>query len=87
MKTIFIRGDEAKSKPVSYGLIEKEKSNGVYPLTARGRHFKCFADEDKKDEREIYMKANAYLRAKYWWAIALVSAAFGWLMKVIESSL
>lgn len=64
LKTVL--RDRAKSKLLSYGLIEREKVNGVYPLTPRGRHFESFAKEDEAEKRELYMKRNAYLRAKYW---------------------
>lgn len=79
--------NEAKSKLISYRLIEKEKTNGVYPLTQRGRHFESFIKEDKIEKREAYMKANAYWRAKYWWLILIGGAILGWILKIIESHL
>jgi hypothetical protein len=41
----------------------------------------------KQYRRKEYMDANAYWRAKYWWLIAIVSAALGWILKIIEMRL
>jgi hypothetical protein len=79
--------NEAKSKLISYGIIEKEKTNGVYPLTQRGRHFESFEKEDKIEKQEAYMKKNAYLRARYWWLIMIGGAVLGWILKIVESRL
>jgi hypothetical protein len=82
---LFIK--KLQNELIDEDYIQKVGNDEYYRLSQKCAGFKSFKKEHQKIQRKLYMDANAYWRAKYWWLIAIVSAALGWVLKIIEMRL